>query len=225
MSHANYQSVIDYIANNLDLRFSVISNDQTNCRISLTFTNQGHEEISSGRWAIYFSHLRIFNQNFDESESIFVKHINGYLHRLQPTDKFKTLKTGKSAKYFLYAQSAMVAKTDIMPNWYVAADGLEPRIIRSTSGEDLNFVGSFDTCSKWKRSVMDTYNPLTPAKRYQINDIADRKAIRNVIIPTPLEINYLSSSQRVNFRQGSWHVVAKEILNSEAHYLAGRFCF
>ena len=35
---------------------------------------------------------------------------------------------------------AMVARTDIFPNWYVAVNGTDPRIVECTRGEHLHFV-------------------------------------------------------------------------------------
>ena len=152
-----------------------------------------------------------------------VIHINGYLHELTPTQRFPNLLPDHKVKVDLSASGVIVAKTDVMPNWYVVASGLEPRILDSTKGESLNFVGSFNSASQWKRSAQDLYDPFTPEKRYEINDIAGLKRPGSLIIPTPLVLKDVSKSQRVDLNSGKWNIVAHRGLGKEAQYLAGTF--
>jgi len=152
-----------------------------------------------------------------------VIHINGYLHELTPTQHFPNLLPDGKVEVDLSATSVIVAKTDVMPNWYVVAGGLEPRILDSTKGESLKFVGSFNSASQWKRSAQDLYDPFTPEKRYEINDIADLKRPGSLIIPTPLVLKYVSKSQRVDLGDENWNIVAHRGLDKEAQYLAGTF--
>lgn len=152
-----------------------------------------------------------------------VTHINGYLHKLTPTQYFPNLLPDRNVEVDLSASGAIVAKTDVMPNWYVVARGLEPRILESTKGESLKFVGSFNSASKWKRSAQDMYDPFTPEKRFKINNIEDLKRPGNLIVPTPLVLKYESKSQRVDLNDGEWNIVAHRGLDTEAQYLAGMF--
>ncbi|XP_078383598.1 beta-hexosaminidase-like isoform X2 [Oculina patagonica] len=212
------------MASSLDLRFDVLSNMAGGCYVRLTFTNKGRFAISSGKWKIYFSIIRAMSHDANPFASnlkkMTVAHIDGYLHKLTPTKAFPNLLPGRDVQVDLYAKGAIVAKTDVMPNWYVTARGLEPRIIESTKGESLKFVGSFDSASKWKRSPQDMYNPYTPEKRFKINNIADLKRPGNLIIPTPLVLKYLSASQTVDLNSGKWNIVAQRGLDREARYLA-----
>lgn len=221
------QSCLDNIAANLDLRFDVLSNRDGGCHIHLTFTNKGHRAISSNKWAIYFSSLRKFNEYtnrlvYSPKNELTITHINGYLHKMKPTKYFPNLLPGKDFKFYISAQGAIVSKTDVMPNWYVAARGLEPRIILSTKGEELKFVGAFNTPSKWKRSLADTYNPFSPEKRYEMNNIADLNRAGNLITPTPLVLKVVSKTQKADLRCGTWTVLARRSLASEGRYLAGK---
>lgn len=218
------QSRLDNMAANLELRFEVLSNLVGGCQIRLTFTNNGHYAIHPGEWAIYFSSLRKINHIPNPYNKMSVIHINGYLHKLKPAN-FPALLPGKNLKFYLSTQNAIVSKTDVMPNWYVAARGLEPRTILSTAGESLKFVGSFDTPSKWKRTAQDTYNPFTPGKRFKMNNIKDLNRAGNLITPTPLDVKIVSASQKVNLRHGTWKVVAQRGLANEGRYLAGMLFF
>ena len=222
------QSYLDNMAVSLDLRFEVLSNFAGGCLIGLTFNNKGNHVLKPGKWAIYFSSLRKLTQNTNRftvgpRDTLTITHINGHLHRLEPTEYFSNLLPGKDFKFYLSTENAIVSKTDVMPNWYIAANTLEPRIIQSTKGESLKFVGPFDTPSKWKRSPQDTYDPFTPEKRFQINNIADIKRAGNLIIPTPLVLNVLSSSKAVSLFSGTWNVVARQGLHNEGRYLAGEY--
>lgn len=222
------QSYLDNMAVSLDLRFEVLSNFGGGCFIGLTFNNKGHRVIRSGKWAIYFSSLRKLTQNtnrftVDPEDKLTITHINGHLHKLEPTKCFSNLLPRKDFKFYLSTENAIVSKTDVMPNWYIAANTLEPRIILSTKGESLKFVGPFNTPSKWKRSPQDTYDPFTPEKRFQMNNIADIKRAGNLITPTPLVLKVLSSSTTVSLFSGTWNVVAREGLENEGRYLAGEY--
>ena len=215
------------MASSLDLRFDVVSNIGGSCLVRLTLTNKGHSTISSSDWKIYFNTLREMRQNTDPFRSsnskMSVLHINGYLHELTPTQYFPSLLPDRQVEVDLSASGVIVAKTDVMPNWYVVASGLEPRILESTKGESLKFVGPFNSASQWKRSAQDLYDPFTPEKRFEINDIADLKRPGHLIIPTPLVLKYVSKSQRVDLNDGKWNIVADRCLDKEAQYLAGLF--
>lgn len=221
------QAFLNNVASSLDLRFDVVSNTGGTCFVRLTFTNKGSSTIRSSDWKIYFNALREMRQNTDPFGSsrskMTVTHINGYLHELTPTQYFPNLLPDRRVKVDLSASGVIVAKTDVMPNWYVVARGLEPRILESTKGESLKFVGPFNSASRWKRSAQDLYDPFTPEKRFEINDIADLKRPGQLIIPTPLVLKYVSKSQTVDFNDGKWNIVADRCLNTEAQYLAGMF--
>ena len=215
------------MASSLDLRFDVVSNVGGSCFVRLTFTYKGSSTIRSRHWKIYFNALKEMSQNTDPFGSsnlkMTVNHINGYLHELTPTQHFPNLLPDRKVEVDLSASGVIVAKTDVMPNWYVVAGGLEPRILDSTKGESLSFVGSFNSASQWKRSAQDLYDPFTPEKRYKINDIADLKRPGSLIFPTPLVLKYVSKSQRVDLNDGKWNIVAHRGLGKEARYLAGTF--
>jgi hexosaminidase len=71
------------------------------------------------------------------------------------------------------SENFSVARTDVFPNWYLVAPGLEPRTVVNTAGESLDWVGDFDSENKWKRydykitgaEAHDRYDPFSPAVR------------------------------------------------------------
>ena len=103
-----------------------------------------------------------------------------------------------------------------MPNWYIAAEGFEAMNVKKTSGEDLDFVGRFDTKEKWKRTKDDRYNPFTPAKRFEQINVDNKRPNPGSIIPSPVEIK-VENEQYVNV--SNWTIVTAAEYEKEAMYL------
>ena len=61
MALAVTQDNINYIANNLHIRYDVIDNlgSDSTFEAQLTLTNDGSEPISKGDWAVYFCSIRL----------------------------------------------------------------------------------------------------------------------------------------------------------------------
>ena len=221
------QSLLDKIANSLDIKFDILSNMADGCIIRLTFTNKGRYVIKHEKWTIYFSSLRKFNERTNSKSTLNpnnqfeITHLNGYLHSMEPTRHFADLHPDKAFKFYVRAQGAIVSKTDVMPNWYVAALKLTPRVIRCTEGESLKFVGPFNTPAKWKQSPADSYDPLKPEERYNMNNIADLRRAGNLITPTPLVLNIANPLKTIKLRSRDWSIVTKGSLDNEGQYLAG----
>ena len=229
------QMTLDYIASNLDIRYDVLDNFQDtwrSYRVRMTLSNAGSKPIPNAPWAIYLCHIRVIepvhtkhNPNgyvIPGSHGIKVTHINGCQHKFEPTASFPGLSGSESLLIDFDAENWDVARTDVMPNWYIAADGLQARTITSTAGEDLSFIGPFDAPNKWKRIASDKYDPYTPEKRYSINDIIDLKKPGQLIVPSPSEIIGLDETRKVNLRTGDWAIIAGKGLKNEAKFLAGK---
>ncbi|KAK3755736.1 hypothetical protein QZH41_007466 [Actinostola sp. cb2023] len=113
-------------------------------------------------------------------------------------------------------------KTDVMPNWYIAAERLQARTVTSTTGEELDFVGLFDDKKKWKRYPSDRYNPYTAQERYEMAaGQEDMGKAAHVVLPSPLNISKYDVTKIVDVRTGDWIVVAPKELTKEAQFLAG----
>ena len=118
-----------------------------------------------------------------------------------------------------HSQYFSVARTDVMPKWYIAAQGLRATNIVTTINEDLEFVGKFDTKEKWKRFKSDTYNPFTPQERLKRVTAKDKRTAGVSIIPTPVEL-IVEDEQSVNIKD--WIIVTPERFQSEAKYLGDK---
>ena len=228
------QTQLDYIANNLGIRYDVLDNFQDtwrSYRVRMTLTNAGSKPIPNGPWEIYLCHIRVIEPAHTKhnpsgyvipgGHGIKVTHINGCQHKFEPTVSFPGLPGFQSLVVDFDAENWDVARTDVMPNWYIAAEGLQARTIASTAGEALSFVGPFDAPNKWKRITSDKYDPYTPEKRFSINDIIDLKKPGQLIVPSPLEIINLDETKKVNLGTGDWAIMYDTTLKNEAKFIAG----
>ena len=146
------QSVVDTVASSLEVHIASIEHQpadtKAKCpggycyRAEITLTNKGKKDIG-GEWEIYFSNLR---RILDTKSDLFeITHVNGDLHRIIPTSKFKGLKPGDSVAIQFDAEHWKIVDSDSMPRYYVAAQGAEARVIPNTipqEGDGFIRVGS-----------------------------------------------------------------------------------
>ncbi|MDF2179870.1 family 20 glycosylhydrolase [Aliiglaciecola sp. CAU 1673] len=112
-------------------------------------------------WSLYFSHTRPIQ--WDGSDLFDIEHVNGDLHRLTPTSAFAGFKANQRYSIPLKAAHAFVSESDIMPNYYVVAPDLQPRIVISTqerpSAESplvsVPHALPFDRIEQQKRHITD----------------------------------------------------------------------
>ena len=229
------QATLDYVATNLMIRYDVLDNIQDSWRsyrVRLTLSNAGQNKIPNGPWAIYFCHIRIIEPTHTKhnpdgyvipgGHGFKVTHLDGCGHKFEPTASFSGLAGGQVLVIDFDAENWNVARTDVMPNWYIAYKGLQARTITSTAGEDLSFVGDFDTVNKWKRISADKYNPYTPQVRFSVNDISDLKKPGQLLVPSPSEVIGLDEWKHVNLVTGDWAIVPSADVKFEAAFLAGK---
>lgn len=112
-----------------------------------------------------------------------------------------------------------------MPNWFVAAEGMDPVVINNTVSEDLSYVSKFDTSNKWKRYPDDQYNPYSPPTRFGIfKDIADRGRAVKPVIPSPKNLKMNPYRQvRVGGPNNSWFITRNGRFPVASKDLSGLF--
>ena len=219
------------MANNLVIRYDVMKNTGTDTDAKLTLTNKGSQPIAPGNWGIYCSSVRIIEPKkiynggaMLGSSGLLATHVNGILYKIAPTSSFKNIAPNSALVVEFKTSDWSVSRTDLMPNWYLAAEGLQPRTIANTAGEDLDFVGAFNTAEKWKRYPADRYDPYTPAKRMELSDVKDLGAAPLHVIPQPIQIT-TDEAKVLILGTGDWIIDAESGLLSEAQYLSGRLFF
>lgn len=211
--HGLCQVDIDNMANNMKLYFDVLSPSTA----QITLYNSGSKPIKKGQWAIYVCVLGVFDydqlannpQGFvpPGGSNLKMTHINGCLYKFEPLRRFKPFTSGKYLKVQVNTTSFLRARSDLAPNWYVAADGLKPRTISNTAGEDLSFVFSFQKL---------TWDP------FSAKIVPDLGHAPRIVIPTPKKVTIKDKTRNVHVILGpNWSVYGEKGLENEAKFLAG----
>uniref|UniRef100_A0A0B7ACD8 beta-N-acetylhexosaminidase n=1 Tax=Arion vulgaris TaxID=1028688 RepID=A0A0B7ACD8_9EUPU len=238
------QTDLDLIASTIRVTYQVEDNltgGRALFRVSVTLTNNcqvtlGYSPLSP--WSIYFCHLRMVEPNYlpmDDSldlehAGIRLSHLNGFIFKMCPLESFTPLKEGDSLTITFNAQQYSASRSDILPNWYIHVDGLQPRIITSTEGESLDFVGPFDTPKRYKRfdytlpsgkRRYDVYQPFTPEVRFfTYTDDKSNAADLKQVIPTPTYF-HVTSDKLMNVDSRWWNITACDgQFLKEAKYLS-----
>lgn len=168
--------------------------------------------------------MRIVSTDLNKAYGVMFKHTQGCLYELSLTKHFKPIYPGQSFKIRYWAENWSVAKTDVMPNWFVKAKNLKSRVLKSTAGESLKFVKPFSKPDQYKRQgPLDKFHPFSPSERYGINALIleqhSEKATER-IIPKP-QMYVRDSQKQMLIHPNDWVIVtAKETIN-EAQFLSG----
>lgn len=197
--HLNY-AVKDNFAAQHGVDCAKLGADWASCnKAVITLTNSG-EAVTDKAWTIYFHSIRpvldVANDQFK------VTHIMGDLHKLEPTDKFTGFPAKQSVDIPIVNEYWQLFVTDVLPRWYVTADGATAKMIANTDTEDLfQFVTPLD--DHWKRTPDDKNILMTAEARFEKN--SDVKALnlpmlRGQIVPTPRDVNVFA--QDVDLSRG-----------------------
>ena len=213
------QKDVDYAAKNLKLTTSLVANKPKDCppeapwgacyRVEINLENTGSKSLNKNV-EIYFS--SIHRTLGSKSEEFKVEHINGDLHKITTTEKFKGLKGGKTKSFQVDFMNWIVSNSDFMPNYYVASEDLEGRNILNTVPIDAVHIteevsgfttGIKHTPNQLKRTANDLLPAATATTRYeQYSKVKDlgADAVSAHILPTPLETSVHEGS--LNIAQG-----------------------
>lgn len=219
------QDDIDYIADNLDVQVSVITNykkyNDNYVPIRLTLTNKGDMPIQAGSWKIYF--YSMYGARPEPLTCNFtLGHVNGVLYYFEMSNNSHLeISPNATIECTYYNKFWTVSRSDHMPNWYVAATGMTAKVLKSTTDDSVTYVGLFDTPEKWKRNSTDKYDPYIPEVRYDIFQRGEPTIPRYQIIPTPLSMT-VDTSKTTQFDAASWVVLNSSTCSFEAKYLAGK---
>lgn len=206
------QSVLDSIAANMVVRFEVLNNFE---KAVISLRNGGRTKIERNRWAMYICLFRGMEHDqlahnprgyvLPGAKSIKVTHMNGCAYKIEPTKDFQTIFPDKSLEFMVRIGNTDV-KSEVSPRWYIAADGLEPRVIPNTANEQLDFV---------------LIPPKNAFDRFKHHDVADLGKAPLLVIPTPWQISAMNESNKLLI-DDSWIVAGEQGLEEETIFLAGK---
>lgn len=197
------QAVVDSLANNLLVKYEVVTNDGAGAGIDcqalgsewascgvakLHLTNQG-ASVDSKEWELYIHSIRRIQRV--DNEQFTITHLTGDLYRLTPTDKFQGFAKDATVEVPLVVEYWVLFESDIMPNWYISAEGAEPKVIASMS--DINDATRYEKpmpADGWKRTKDDNNILMNSETRFVANQtsaLLPAAKIANQIVPTPLK--------------------------------------
>lgn len=215
------QLLIDYLSSYLIVSFAVISNVDK-FRGEVTFLNSGDQVVPLKSWDVYFCHLLSVRQSND-GDQMALTNVEGCINKLEPSNHFpEHLKPNQNVTVGLIGYQFLVSRLFVMPNWYVTSQQAQPRVLKCTTGESLNFVKPLTSPLQWKRGPDDKRHPFTPEERYTKNILLNREKIHYSIIPTPssMEINDVVYLPDID---STWVVLESNICKNEIAFLVGMY--
>lgn len=218
------QQQLGEFADNAQLRFGVINNLAPKPQAQLTLTNDSSTALPAGKsdWRIYFHSVRKIDAIVVEGLSL--RHVQGDLHELAPTDGFKGLAAGAQLLVPYTASSSMVSYTDFMPRAFITQQGMTAEVFTNTDTENLQeFVAPFTKAEQLQRFSPDLYPIANAATRYQdnlaVNQASAKLDTSPKIIPTPVDVKYRKGTTTLD---SSWQIRYAGRLTGEATYLVAQ---
>ena len=184
------QATVDYIGSFVAVKLDPLDNTDRDAEdyvpVWLSLRNTGDVAITYGDWKIYFNIM--YGAKIEDTVcDMHLGHVNGLLYYLKPFQSF-SLQAYQNISCTIRIFKHGSARSDFMPNWYVASSNFTPHVIQSTASEEIRYVGAFDSQPKWKTDPRDRNRPLSAADRFEKNTRNFPKSKKLRIIPSPLKM-------------------------------------
>lgn len=202
------QQQLDQLADSLQVNYRFFSNVETECAAidskKADYCNVAEITLSSPNtiqaddWSLFYS--QIYTGYSAESEHFNLKHLNGDLHQITPKDGFKGFEAGKNYKVKVWVKGALLSESELLPNYWLAANGLSAKVVSSTKTlidqetqlEVQPYITPFTDYLKQIKSAHEDENKYASAGQLFKQNIAgfiegNQKAndLASAIIPTP----------------------------------------
>ncbi len=213
----------DSFGETISIHWKLISNFTETpdvCRTSFTLTNNGEKTLAGNNWSIYY------NQDTYESAPMppertewgNVEHINGYLYRINPSEKFE-LKPGEPKTIERDFIGAITRWHDLPKGYYfVFNEGTPEQSIVKIKHYDAEPLTRPEQVNRGPKDVM----PLaTPAWRFQENRTWSPLPQRDLypVVPRPVSIAPARGRSAINEKTV---LVYEPAFKNEADYLNAR---
>lgn len=239
------QQQLDQIASGLNIQYHLLDNaGDAACKadtgymrcLTAELTLTAGETITAGGWGLYFSHLSPISRVL--SDEFTFAHVNGNLYSLSPSDSFGGLQAGVPTRLTIRALGSMVSETDLFPNYYLAAPGLEARTVVSTrvkqnpdTGlEERPYVVPYaEEAEVFQRSVNDKTQRATAKAIYEANqsytqgagDVDKILTTALMILPTPQLVEPAKNGGFIDISTGV-HFSKMDLSNESVEVIAKR---
>ena len=212
------QAELDRFAGQLRLQYRLLDNRPgPHCRadqaggacFQAALTLHSAEAFDHRQWTLHFSHVAPIQRS--QSDEFEIVQLNGDLHELRPTARFRGFAAGEHKTIPFQAAFWLISHAELMPNYFLTAPGLMPRLLAS-SREQLHpetglpylpFVAPLqDRERQLKRTPTDETVPDDAEQlfaRYQAWGAATMPAAGD-LIPTPRQSQF--GTGRVTLARG-----------------------
>jgi len=215
------QEELNNLAETLIVKYYFLSNIETDCPdfngekvphcygAEINFTASENMQVSS--WQLYFS--QVYPAYASRSAELSLQHINGDIHQILPKKDFSGFHAGETKTLKLWVKSTLISESELMPNYWLAAENLIPRVVESTrtridpeTGLEIQpYVVSFDDIKKQIKSAPNDINQYaSPQWLFQQNEQLKTASehLPFAVIPTPKSLTIIDNNNRLDLSTG-----------------------
>ncbi|KGJ91626.1 family 20 glycosylhydrolase [Colwellia psychrerythraea] len=220
------QQQLDALAKNLQVKYKFFSNVETDCpdlkgkpvqhcysaEIILSLPELSRSYFTDKQsWQLNYS--QVYPSYVSSSEQLNLSHLNGDIHQVSPKANFTGFKAGQTHKVKLWVKSTLITESELMPNYWLAKEGLTAAIVDSTlsqvdkdTGLEIQpWVIPFTNLPKQIKSSPDDINQYASTQWLYDNEpkgSTDNSHVAFAIIPTPKSIVIADKNARLDLANG-----------------------
>jgi hexosaminidase len=220
------QDQLNALAKNLQVKYQFISNVETDCpdlkgeKVKHCYSAEIHLSLPAGspsyysdnqKWQLNYS--QVYPSYASSSEQFDLLHLNGDIHKITPKANFIGFQAGQNHKLKLWVKSTLITESELMPNYWLASEGLTAAIVDSTRSlvdkdtglEVQPWVVPFTDIPKQIKSAPEDINQYASTPWLYDNEpqiSTDNSHVTFAIIPTPKSINVVDQKARLDLASG-----------------------
>jgi len=218
------QEVIDALAHALQVEYRVVANKPGGCSAGGAaydgagpcyegeLSLEARTPISGDQWEMYFSQTEPVA--LVAPGEFVIEHVNGDLHRLRPADAFKGFEPSEKKTVSFVVRGQVLTEAKLLPNYFVVAEGAEPKIVESTrlrsdpeTGLPVRpYIAALSDHSRlFSKGPQDATPLATASFLFDANKDTgpvDPSEVARGVIPTPKEIVLAGAGGRLDLAQG-----------------------
>lgn len=215
------QASLHLLAESLEVKYRVLSNIESDCperegkkvercfSAFIDFTSPS--DISVKDWNIYYS--QVYPIYAGTSETLSIDFVNGDIHTIAPTERFTGFKKGQAHSIKIYMAATHLTHSQLMPNYWITGDGLEPSVIASTRTridpetrlELTPWIAEYNDVEKQIKSHPNDINQYADAKwlfEHNADTQLDSSLLAQTVIPTPKSLVLNDSAASLDLGSG-----------------------
>ncbi len=220
------QEQLDVLAEKLQVKYEFISNVETDCpalkgkKVKYCYSAKIHFNLpkestysllEKQSWQLNFS--QVYPTYASQSDELNLVHVNGDIHQITPKPSFTGFKAGSAHTVKLWVKSTLITESELMPNYWLASEGLTPAVIASTktkidqdTGLEIQpWVIPFNGAGKQLKSSPEDINQYASTQWLYDNEPKvdiDKSDTAFAIIPTPKSIKVTDKEARLDLASG-----------------------